>query len=121
MVFHHHYKKGFGQPNKIMFAISAKINNKGTLKKGRSALFFFPSSDNPCKYKNLEFRGGDLSVIPSLGFESCKEQCEKLQGCAFFTINRVACILKDGNVEIRRKIGVISGATDQTCGKSNKI
>ena len=68
-------------------------------------------------YNNLEFKGGDLSVIPSLGFEACKNACQKFKGCSFFTVNSVACILKDSNVEIHRKSGVLSGATDQTCGK----
>ena len=34
-----------------------------------------------------------------------------------FSVNKLACILKDSNVEIRKKNGVISGATDSTCGK----
>ena len=72
---------------------------------------------DPCVYNNLEFKGGDLSVIPSLGFEACKNACQKFKGCSFFTVNSVACILKDSNVEIHRKSGVLSGATDQTCGK----
>jgi len=70
---------------------------------------------NPCVYINLEFKGGDLSVIPSLGFAGCKLECQKLKDCAFFTINKVACVLKDANVEIEKKTGVISGATDSTC------
>ena len=72
---------------------------------------------DPCVYINLEFKGGDLSVIPSLGFSACKAECQRLKGCSFFSINKVACILKDSNVEIHRKNGVISGATDTTCGK----
>ena len=75
---------------------------------------------DPCVYFNLEFKGGDLSVIPSLGFAACKLECQKLKDCAFFTINKVACVLKDANVEIQRKTGVISGATDSTCGKCHK-
>ena len=70
-----------------------------------------------CIYVNLEFKGGDLSVIPSLNVAACKRQCEKLKGCTFFSVNKMACILKDSNVEIRKKSGVISGATDSTCGK----
>ena len=76
----------------------------------------YPFSD-PCVYVNLEFKGGDLSVIPSLGFAACKRECQKLRGCSFFTINNIACILKDSNVEIHRKSGVISGATDDTCSE----
>ena len=36
---------------------------------------------------------------------------------SFFSVNKLSCILKDSNVEIRKKTGVISGATDSTCGK----
>ena len=79
-----------------------------------------PFFADPCVYFNLEFKGGDLSVIPSLGFAACKLECQKLKDCAFFTINKVACVLKDANVEIQRKTGVISGATDSTCGKCHK-
>ena len=43
---------------------------------------FFP---DPCVYVNLEFKGGDLSVIPSLGYSACKEQCQKLKSCSFFS------------------------------------
>ena len=80
-------------------------------------LITFSLIADPCVYNNLEFKGGDLSVIPSLGFEACKNACQKFKGCSFFTINSVACILKDSKVEIHRKSGVLSGATDQTCGK----
>ena len=79
-------------------------------------LLFSIFSDS-CVYVNLEFKGGDLSVIPSLSVPGCKEQCEKLKGCTFFSVNKLACILKDSNVEIRKKNGVVSGATDSTCGK----
>ena len=56
-------------------------------------------------------------MIPTLGYSACKEQCQKLKGCSFFSVNKLACILKDSNVEIRKKTGVVSGATDSTCGK----
>ena len=46
-----------------------------------------------------------------------KSACQKFKGCSFFTVTSLACILKDSNVEIHRKSGVLSGATDQTCGK----
>ena len=46
--------------------------------------FWFFFSD-PCVYVNLEFKGGDLSVIPSLGYSACKEQCQKLKSCSFFS------------------------------------
>ena len=84
------------------------------------ASIIIPFFADPCVYFNLEFKGGDLSVIPSLGFAACKLECQKLKDCAFFTINKVACVLKDANVEIQRKTGVISGATDSTCGKCHK-
>ena len=80
-------------------------------------IYFFREITDPCVYKDLEFKGGDLSVIPSLGFEACKSACQKFKGCSFFTVTSLACILKDSNVEIHRKSGVLSGATDQTCGK----
>ena len=88
-----------------MYTIQKKIIN------------FFHEIADPCVYNNLEFKGGDLSVIPSLGFEACKSACQKFKGCSFFTVTSLACILKDSNVEIHRKSGVLSGATDQTCGK----
>ena len=91
-------------------------NNRLVYNKKKSLIFFHEIAD-PCVYNNLEFKGGDLSVIPSLGFEACKSACQKFKGCSFFTVTSLACILKDSNVEIHRKSGVLSGATDQTCGK----
>ena len=45
----------------------------------------FDFFSDPCVYVNLEFKGGDLSVIPSLGYSACKEQCQKLKSCSFFS------------------------------------
>ncbi len=45
------------------------------------------------------------------------DSSSQLKDCSFFTIDKSRCHLKAKDVEIRKKAGVVSGATDEICSK----
>jgi hypothetical protein len=70
-----------------------------------------------CAYKDLEFVGSDLKTLTLTNFDDCKTSCSQYKDCSFFTITKSKCNLKGKNVEIRKRSGVVSGATDEICSK----
>lgn len=63
--------------------------------------------------------GSDLKTLNLGNFEDCKTSCSEYRECSFFTINKNKCNLKGKNVEIRKKTGVVSGATNEICSMFN--
>ncbi|TRY69316.1 hypothetical protein TCAL_09878, partial [Tigriopus californicus] len=68
-----------------------------------------------CIYENLQFSGGNLKTINDTTFSSCKNACEFLPDCTFFSLKAGQCLLKSEHVEIERELGVLSGMTDEAC------
>ena len=70
-----------------------------------------------CIYKDLKFEGGDLKVIEHIhDYRLCKEKCESYKDCFFFTSSHFGCFLKSQEVEIQKRVGFVSGASDAACG-----
>lgn len=93
---------------------------KGTIQKFVSLIRIirFLLCFSECIYENLQFSGGDLKIIEDTTFSSCKNACEFLEDCTFFSLQSGKCFLKSEHVEIERETGVLSGMTDEACGKS---
>ena len=74
---------------------------------------------DPCFYKNLRFKGGDLDTLQDVDdFEACKSRCEDLKDCHFFSLSEEqGCQLKSKDVEIAKNKGYLSGASDAACRK----
>ena len=69
-------------------------------------------------YKDLEFYGDNLKVVPTRQFEECKAACEEFPNCTFFTVTAVVCVLKGDNVSVKQRTGAISGMTAAACGEA---
>ena len=71
-----------------------------------------------CIYKDLKFEGGDLKILEDIyDFQLCKKECESFTDCFFFTSSHFGCFLKSQDVEIQKRIGYVSGASDDACGE----
>jgi hypothetical protein len=71
-----------------------------------------------CIYKDLKFEGGDLKILENIhDYRLCKEECETNKDCFFFTSSHFGCFLKNQNVEIQKRVGFVSGASDAACGQ----
>ena len=77
-----------------------------------------PSED--CVYKDLEFLGDNLKVVPTQQFDECKAACEEFPACTFFTVTSLVCVLKEDDVSIKQKPGAVSGMTTAACGKATE-
>ena len=66
----------------------------------------------------MKFEGGDLKILEDIhDFQLCKNECESYTDCFFFTSSHFGCFLKSQDVEIQKRVGFVSGASDDACGE----